>query len=172
MNYDILFHIGLYTKFKKSVAIISSCKTLWDMRQEFYNRKHLIYYNKPILNFWSPEQHFYASGSQFSSLITNITMYMEISYLYEYNNTVRCIKKENDYDYMPILQIENQWLVIWYTTHYNNHEGIWSYNFYAFETDLLKVIKNTIVEEGYVKYSVIDLKKLNHVGVRLIVNLL
>lgn len=160
MHYDILFNIGLWCNLKKSIAIIASCKNMWLMRKEFYHRKHLLYYHKPSLEFWTPEQHFYASGQQFMLLINDITMYMEVSYLYEYNNTIKHLMQEIDYDYTPLFYIQKQWLVI-YCNHAleNDRDTDWSFDFYAQKEEMFNVIKNIKPTVGYVKYTVIDLSK-------------
>ena len=130
------------------------------MRKEFYHRKHLEYYHKPSLEFWTPEQHFYASGQQFMLLIDDITMYMEVSWIYEYNNTVKNLIKEIDYSFTPLFNIQDQWLVI-YCDHslVNDQNTGWSFEFYSQKEEMLNVIKNIKVKVGYVKYTVIDLFK-------------
>lgn len=157
---DIIFNIALWVKFKQSIAIIGSCKSLWHMRSEFYNRKHLLWYSKPILNFWSPEQHFYASGCQFTLLLYTRTLSMDIKGLYQDNNTITNIKDE--YDYYPTFNIENRWLVIWYIyikSRTDNYNG-WSFSFHTTQEDIkYKLQSHMASDDTYcLEYAIIDLK--------------
>ncbi len=153
---DIIFNIGLYCKFKQSIAIIGSCKDLWHLRLEFYKRKHLLYYSRPILSFWTPEKHFYASNCQFTLLIQERTSEMEMINLYQNNNTINDIK--DYYDYYPTFTINDRWLAIW---HINNHQNCqWSFTFHATRTDLKDKLQSFFEKEDItsMEYAVIDLK--------------
>lgn len=154
---DIIFNIGLYCKFKQSIAIIGSCKDLWHLRLEFYKRKHLIYYSRPILSFWTPEQHFYASQYQFTLLILELTLQMEMINLYQNNNTINDIK--DYYDYYPTFTIDNRWLTIWHINKYQQNYQ-WSFTFHATRTDIKDKLQAIIENKDIMsmEYAVIDLK--------------
>lgn len=158
-NIDIIFNIALWVNFKKSIAIIASCKDLWNLRFEFYKRKHLLWYAKPILNFWTPELHFYASGYQFTLLINSGSYNFDIEGLFQNNNTIANIKI--NYDYYPSFNIENRWLVIWrrYTNDAPTH-GKWSFTFHETQ-ESIKLELQSIIETMNVKgleYAIIDLQ--------------
>lgn len=155
---DIIFNIALWVNFKKSIAIIASCKDLWNLRFEFYKRKHLLWYAKPILNFWTPELHFYASGYQFTLLLNTVTLYMDIIGLFQNNNTVTNIKRE--YDYCPTFNIENRWLAIWNIYYKSNREEHWSFSFHESREDIKSKLRLNIETDDIcsMQYSVIDLQ--------------
>ena len=160
---DIIFAVTLRCKFKQTIAIISSCKELWSLREEFYKRKHLLWYSKPILNFWTPEQHFYASGREFTLFVRDNTLWMDIPNLFEHNNTVEHIKDE--YDYYPTFTITDQWLVVWscyYKDDRNNTQprGGWSFTFHKTWEEVKDELQSRI-ESGDIlsmSYSATNLK--------------
>ncbi len=165
---DIIFNIGLQCKFKKSIAIISSCKSLWNLRTEFFKRKHLLCYDKPMLNFWTPEMHFYASGCQFTLLVNvnGIEDIISFADLYQHNNTIENMKY--DYDYFPTFTIEGQWLVIWNIYSVKNDSGpvdnllsnAWSFTFHntrkEVDDKILSVAESD--DTNAFEYAVIDLQ--------------
>lgn len=154
---DIIFAVALRCKFKQSIAIISSCKDLWVLRSEFYRRKHLLWYSKPILNFWTPEQHFYASGCKFALLIDTGTLYMDIDGLFQHNNTVDIIKDR--YDYAPIFTIDDRFLVIWNIYSKSKTNVSWSFTFHTTPTDIKDKLQSMIELEDTMslEYAIIDL---------------
>lgn len=158
--YDIIFSIALWAKFKQSIAIISSCKDLWYLRLEFYKRKHLLWYSKPMLDFWSPEQHFYASGYQFTLLINTGTLNMDMDGLFQHNNTINILKDR--YDYYPTFTIENRWLVIWnvYSKIYTKHYEGWSFTFHATQEEIKDELQSLIEldDTESLEYAIIDLQ--------------
>lgn len=93
-SYDILFKIALHlphkriTAMRRMVAMISSCRGMMKMRKHFYEQKHLLDYNRPILDIWTPEINYYVADKQFALFIENNTGEMDISLIYEFNNTI------------------------------------------------------------------------------------
>ncbi len=155
---DIIFSIALWCKFKQSVAIISSCKNLWHFRKELYKRKHLLWYNKPLLDFWTPEQNFYASGCQFTLLIRAATLFMDIHGLYQQCNIIEQIK--DDYDYCPTFNIENCLIAVWHVYSKSDKQARWSTTFHSTREEI-KYKRQTIIEledSSSFEYVVIDLK--------------
>jgi tRNA(Ile)-lysidine synthase TilS/MesJ len=64
------------------------------MRKHFYEQKHLLNYNRPILNIWTPEINYYVADKQFALFTDDCTGEMNISLIYENNNTINNLFNE------------------------------------------------------------------------------
>lgn len=101
-SYDILFKIALHlprkriTAMRRIIAVISSCRGMMKMRKHFYEQKHLLDYNRPILNIWTPEINYYVADKQFALFIEDYTGEMNISLIYESNNTIDNIVNDDN----------------------------------------------------------------------------
>lgn len=160
VTFDIIHNIGLWCKFRTSIAIISSCKDIWERRSEFYKQKQLSWYPETsLLNFWTPEQRFYSSGCQFTFSVDDITQYMETSYLYEHNNTIVQANDDFGRDFCHTFRISKRWVVIWYEYSQRGNNK-WSITYHEIEQDINDKISAIKLDGSIViKYTIIDIEK-------------
>jgi hypothetical protein len=160
MIIDIIYYIALWCKFKKSIAIVSSCKEMWERRVQFYKTKQLLWYpNRPLLNFWTPEQQFYAAGCQFILSVDDITLYMETTNIYEYNNSIYEAMNDFGRDFIHTFNIINNYMVIWYS-YENGKNNTWLVTWYNNLQDINDKIVNIKLDNVLsLKYSVIHFDK-------------
>lgn len=162
---DIYFQIGLWMDFKKSMSLISCCKRLWIDRLYFWQQKHLLMHNKLLMNFWQPEQQYYASLYNFVLFTNDITMYMDLSNLYQDCNAIHNIATVDDdclkYDHVFTFKLEQPWIVIWINYEHGLYDALtWSYTFFETEEDIKDYINNMGIQYDWlIKYTVIDLSK-------------
>lgn len=164
---DVYFYIGLWMDFKRSVALIGCCKELWGKKLYFWRQKHLMVHNKVLMDFWQPEQQFYASLQDFVLFTRDITMYMEVSLLYQNCNAIDNMVNNEDecflYDNVFKFKIEQPWMVIWLNygeSRYAHRVDQWSYTFFHSLEDIQDHINNMDVNNNWsIKYTVVDLSK-------------
>lgn len=120
-SYDILFKIALHlphkriTSMHRMIAMISSCKQLWNMRKYYYETKQMLECNSRLLNFWTPEMMYYAMNRQFVILSREQTLCMNLSFIYEKTNLIACMDGDevicDDYN---TIEISNRFILITY----------------------------------------------------------
>jgi hypothetical protein len=161
---DILFTIGLWSNFETSTSIIRTCKNLWYRKRIFYKQKHLLWYSKPLLNIWNPEQQFYASSQRFTLFVDDLTEGIEISNLYEYNNTVKhMIDDVFGNDYIPTFYIEAKFLIVC-LVYPKRQQGMiydpWSCHFCSNDVEIKNVLNEKKIDFNTIRYVIIDLSKI------------
>lgn len=150
MNIDIIYTIGLYVNFMKSIAIIGSCKALWERRKLFYIEKQALL-NKSI-NLWTPERNYYASCHQFifgASYSDYDDEHIQVTEIYDYNNVTKHLLE--DMDYVMIFNITHRFIIIYCMS------GIWKTELYHKIQDVHMSVENNLQDSSY-RYIVIDLK--------------
>lgn len=105
---DCIYQIALWTKFKTTIAIIGSCKYLFNLRKQFYLEKQLLINDKTI-NHWSPEENYYASTKDFT--IFNINDYGVDINFYELSNSL--LQFMTDKSYYMINKLCHQYVCLW-----------------------------------------------------------
>lgn len=155
MNIDVIYTIGLYVSFKRSIAIIGSCKALWERRKIFYIEKQ----NGKVINLWTPERNYYASCHQFilgANYEDNYDNHnpIKVTEIYDYNNTTKHIL-EDMVDYTMIFNITHRYIVIYNRQHHRSN--LWEIELYNNTQDVHMSIENKIQDSSY-KYVIIDLK--------------
>lgn len=91
LNLDVIYHIALWTNFKRTIAIIGSCKSLWSTRKQLYIEKQLLN-NTEVIDHWTPEQNYYNSTKQF--MMFTIKYHEEVKF-YELSNGLKNYLKNN-----------------------------------------------------------------------------
>jgi hypothetical protein len=149
MNKDIIYKIGLYFNLKKSIALIGSCKILWDKRVQFYIEKQLLWHpGKKVIDIWTPEQNYYLSDKQLLLLgATNYTLHNELSDIHIYNNiTYKLINGDNKYVFRP-----NFVYILIYDC------GQMEINYFHTLNDVMEYIE-TLKKYIFVQYTIVELK--------------
>lgn len=157
MNIDVIYTIGLYVSFKRSIAIIGSCKALWERRKLFYIEKQ----NGKAIHLWTPERNYYASCHQFilgASYEEGYYDYdddkhIKVTEIYDYNNATKHLIE--DMDYVMIFNITHRYIVIYHKPH--RISRIWETELYHKIQDVHMSIENKLQDFLY-RYVVIDLK--------------
>lgn len=106
MDIKILYKIGLFFNFKRSIALIGSCKALWDKRESFYRDKQ----HGKIIDLWTPEQNYYLCDKQLLLGVESYTLQNDCSYIYIYNNITY---KLLDYEHKIIFDALHRFIVIY-----------------------------------------------------------
>jgi hypothetical protein len=164
MNIDIIYSIGLHVNLRRSIAIIGSCKVLWERRKLFYKEKGAFNHTTEI-NLWTPEQNYYALGKYFILGTTAKDGYtangyvrfdrIKLTSIYEYNNATKHLINE---DNTIIFKITKRFIVIYGTHKYNRVSGGWATEYYDNIQDVHMAVDNKIQSQEYEKSIVIDLK--------------
>lgn len=165
MNIDIIYMIGLYVNFRRSIALISTCKTLWERRKLFYLQKGNIWYpNAAEINLWTPEQNYYALDKLFIVGATAKDSYTNIHYerfhhikltnIYDYNNATQHLI---NCDTTIIFKITHRYLVIYGRLHHVSGEE-WKTEYYDNIQDVHMAVDNMIQSQEYTKSIIVDLK--------------
>jgi hypothetical protein len=158
MNIDVIYTIGLYVNFKRSIAIIGSCKALWERRKLFYIEKQ----NGKEINLWTPERNYYASCHQFifgasyegGCYVYGNDKHIKVTEIYDYNNATKHLLE--DMDYVMIFNITHRYIVIYYSKQHRM-SGLWETELYHKIQDVHMSVENKIQDPSY-RYVVFDLK--------------
>jgi hypothetical protein len=158
---DIFYYIGLHADFITSININRTCCELFNKRNHFYQEKHQLLYNKPLIPIWTPEQSFYASNKKFTIFVEPYTLAFEISYLYENNNTINHMKNDDSLSssYHLDFYLEHQFLLLYIvdSSTPDGHNSKLVCESYLSREQIMDLLKNKYTSG---QYAIIDLNTI------------